>query len=117
MNMNMMAQLMTTGFESSSGVTKEFADFARKFKKTLSVELLNHGGKLLTFSRGHFYVSGFYESDGELAYFNVPDVRSTRQPRMLYRRVKDIKDSSGGSNHFVTIKQGMGETLINIPSQ
>ena len=64
-------------FESSSGLTEEFANFARDYKKFLS---RLEGFELVRFLRGHFYISAFLKNTatGKLAYISSSDVRYFR---------------------------------------
>jgi hypothetical protein len=52
------------GFESSSGLTPEFANFYKAFKKEFTSLLKNMGCSDVRMIRGHFYVSGFFTHEG-----------------------------------------------------
>ena len=62
-------------FESSSGLTPEFAAFSRQMRSYLKKHL--SGFDLVSYSRGHFYFSAFVRNKitGRLAYINSSDVR------------------------------------------
>lgn len=100
-------------FESSSGLTEEFANFARNYKKFLS-----HlkGLELAGFSRGHFYISAFLKNTatGKLVYISSSDVRYFRDKwynDVLIRTAEHDKDYTGGSNERATLDTLEGEAL------
>ena len=106
--MNQRAALIIGGFQSSSGLTPHFKAFARIFKKLIKNELAKMDCELLTFNRGHFYVSGFFQLGNQIYYFSVSDVRDNwGTPKMLYRTATSIKDYTGGSNQYVNIEDDM----------
>ena len=108
--MNQIAALIRGGFESSSGLTPQFKAFARLFKRLFTKELAKVECTLLTFNRGHFYVSGFFKKGEQIYYFSVSDVRDgywNREVKMLYRTATSTKDYTGGSNQYVNIKDNM----------
>ncbi len=90
-------------FESSSGLTQEFVNFVKDFKKAV-ISQLPEGYKLVSFSRGHFYVSGFIQnSAGKYVYFSIRDVRFFKNAwctNILIRTAKNDKDFTGGANCF-----------------
>lgn len=93
-------------FQSSSDLTEEFASFAKDFKKHIG-QSLPDGAKLVDFSRGHFYVSGFIEKPGKFVYFSVSDVRFFRDGwynDILVRTARHIKDYSGGQNNSTSLQ-------------
>lgn len=97
--------LLQAGFESSSGLTKEFAQFFRTFKSEFTKELQTIGATNIVFSRGHFYVSGFFTVSGQAYYFSISDVRGAefRMPQLMFRTAKHYKDYTGGQNRWVDI--------------
>lgn len=107
--------LLRGGFESSSGLTPEFANFYKVFKSEFTKELKSIGATDIKFSRGHFYVSGFFTLDGQAYYFSLNDVRGHfsdhNLPKLLYRTAKDYKDFTGGMNRYATIQPNMGENM------
>lgn len=103
-------QLLSSGFVSSSGVTNQFLNFFKVFKKELTVELNKIGATDIKFNRGHFYVSGFFTVNGQPYYFSLSDVRGLEyvsNPTLMYRTAKDYKDFSGGSNQWTDIGEDM----------
>jgi hypothetical protein len=102
------------GFESSTGLTPEFNEFYKTFKREFTKELKSQGATDIKFSRGHFFISGFCTIDGQIYYFSLPDVRSSnfRIPKLLYRTAESYKDFTGGMNRYAEIKTGMGEEMF-----
>lgn len=103
-------QLLSYGFESSSGTTPQFNSFFSVFKKELSVELKKIGATDIKFSKGHFEVSGFFTVGSQPYYFSLSDVRGleyVRTPTLMYRTAKDYKDFTGGSNQWTDIGSDM----------
>jgi hypothetical protein len=112
-------QMLQAGFESSSGLTPEFAQFYRTFKSEFTKELKSQGATDIVFNRGHFYVSGFCTINGQAWYFSLSDVRGMEyclnqscMGKLLYRTAKNYKDFTGGQNRYATIRQGMGEDMF-----
>ncbi len=96
-------------FQSSSGLTQEFADFFKDVRKHLKKELSDKY-ELVSLNRGHFYFSGFVKNwkTGKYAYFSTSDVRFFKDEwynNVLVRTAKGDKDFSGGSNNFTTLKK------------
>ena len=112
---------LLAGFESSSGKTPEFLSFVRTFKKEFLLELQSIGATNVQFSRGHFYVSGFFTLDNKMFYFNLGDVRGmdysmkfnpdSCMSMLMYREVQSYKDYTGGLNRYVRIGKGMAEDM------
>ena len=69
--MNKSIELIKKGFESSSETTPEFLEFYRTFKSEFRKELKSIGATNIVFSRGHFYVSGFFTLNGQGWYFSI----------------------------------------------
>ena len=92
-------------FKSSSGLTPEFAAFAKDFKKHIATHLPNNA-MLVNFSREHFYCSGFIKRGEKYCYFSISDVRhfGDWQTNILVRTAKGEKDYTGGSNCYATLE-------------
>lgn len=103
--------MLNNGFESSSGLTPEFAEFFRTFKKEFTDELKSIGATDIVFSRGHFYVSGFFTVRGQAWYFSMSDVRYFNDKRIMYRTAKNYKDYTGGQNRYRAIERGMAQEM------
>jgi hypothetical protein len=105
--------LLEQGFESSCGLTPEFAQFFRTFKSEFTRELQTIGATDIVFSRGHFYVSGFFTVSGQAYYFSISDVRGSeyRMPQLMYRTAKHYKDYTGGQNRWVDIAPLMADKM------
>ena len=106
-------QLLRQGFESSSGLTEEFKTFYQTFKREFKQELEGIGATNIVFSRGHFYISGFFTINKQVYYFNLGDVRGSeyRMPNLLYRTAEHYKDWTGGMNRYVDIEKGMADKM------
>lgn len=114
--------MLRKGFESSSTLTPEFAQFYRTFKSEFTKELKSQGATEIEFHRGHFYLSGFCRVNGQLWYFSLSDVRGmdyglAHNPdscmcKLLYRTAQHNKDWTGGQNRYATIREGMGEDMF-----
>lgn len=89
-------------FESSSGLTEEFALFAKQFKKAIAKQM--QGYEIVKFSRGHFYISSFFKNstNGKLVYISSDDVRGSNgwYNSLLIRTAQHDKDYTGGSNNL-----------------
>jgi hypothetical protein len=104
--MHKIASALKREFESSSGLTQQFADFYRLFKREFSKVLKKHFDiKEIRMSRGHFYISGFFQlTDGRIWYYSLGDVRwGSFRDQLLIRTAKSFEDYTGGSNNFVDI--------------
>jgi hypothetical protein len=121
--MKRIADLILLGlsyFNSGSVNSEEFNDFFEKFKTSFTNELKKVKATKLQFSKGHFYISGFFTVGEQVMYFSVSDVRSylttdwKGTPQMLIRRADNYKDYSGGSNNFVTIEPNMSKKIAQI---
>ncbi len=112
---------LLAGFESSSGKTPEFLQFYRTFKKEFTKELQFLSATNVQFSRGHFYVSGFFTLGTQAWYFSLSDVRGmdysmktnpgSCMSQLLYRTAKHYKDYTGGRNQYVRIGSGMSAEM------
>ena len=93
-------------FESSCYLTDSFKSFVSSFKRALNGDLKESDFELVSFNRGHFYLSGFLKdtSSGKFIYFSVSDVRPTADlKRVLFRTAKDEKDYTGGQNWYCSL--------------
>lgn len=107
-------KLLRQGFESSSTSTPQFNTFFSTFKKEFTAELKKVNATEIQFSKGHFYISGFFKVNEQMYYFSLSDVRGSefqREISMLYRTAKNNKDYTGGSNNWVNIETGMIYTM------
>ena len=102
--------MVRAGLESSSGETAEFRKFFTTFKKEFTKELESCGAHDIQFSKGHFYISGFYTIGTKPWYFSTLDLRDT-QLRLYFRKVDNYKDYTGGQNQWREVKEGMGATM------
>jgi len=116
-------ELIYKGFESSSSKTPEFKAFAKIFAKEFKSELTSVGCKDIKFNVGHFYITGFFTTlEGQAIYFSTPDVRdlgygietnpNNSMNQLMYRRVKDYKDYTGGVNRHARIEFCMIDRMV-----
>lgn len=92
-------------FESSTGLTEEFSQFVRDFKKHI-LSVLPSGSELVNWSRGHFEVSGFVKRGDKFVYFSISDVRfwqDSWNEDILIRTAEHEKDYTGGSNDSTSL--------------
>ena len=96
-------------FESSSGLTPDFAAFASGVKKALKKDCATAGLELAKFSRGHFEVAAFVRNPvtDKLAYISIGDMRGGYGgyplDQVLYRSAEHLKDYHGGHNNFTSL--------------
>jgi hypothetical protein len=106
-NMNNINQWKNRQFESSTTTTAQFASFARAYKKALT-EVLGHDFELISWKRGHFYVSAFFKNKTvkRFIYLSCSNVRFFPNEwyfNILIRTAKHEKDYTGGSNNFTSL--------------
>ena len=92
-------------FESSSGLTEEFAAFYQDFNRHVKKLLPGYSVKLL---RGHFCANGFITNvlTSKIVYISCPDVRFFKDGwfnRLLIRTAKHDKDYTGGANYMIKL--------------
>lgn len=104
-------RLLAGGFESSSYTTPEFATYASTFKREVKKRLTEIGAELLDFSRGHFYVSGFFKKGDQIYYFSQSDVRWSVDDKILVRTAKHVKDYTGGASNYSELGADLFERL------
>jgi len=113
--MKAVVNAMKVEFESSSSETPQFRAFYNLFKKEFTKELKSVGATDITFSKGHFFISGFFTIGSQAWYFSISDVRGCHyrfsDNKLLYRTATDYKDYRGGCNNYVTIEPGMAHKM------
>lgn len=102
-------------FGSGGNNSEQFEEFFKDFKKSFTYQLKRLGATEISFSKGHFYISGFYKVGDQYYYFSISDVRdgvrNFHNPKMLVRTAKSPEDYTGGGNNYVVIEDGMYKTL------
>jgi len=102
-------------FESSSK-TPEFIAFSKDFKKAVKKAIKPCGASLISYSIGHFYVSGFVKRGEKFVYFAINNVRGGNSlDSILVRTAKDGRDYAGGSNNFCRLEE-IGERINKLLS-
>ena len=102
-----MREWLDYDFESSSGLTEEFALFTKQFISALIKKMV--GYEIENFSRGHFCINGFVRNltTDKLVYFSTSDVRHFSNEwynNLLIRTAKHNKDWLGGCNCYTTFR-------------
>ena len=93
-------------FSSGGTAGEDFKIFARKFKSFVKKQL-PLTCSLVSFSSGHYFLSGFITKNSKYVYFSTSDVRyfpGKWASDILIRTAKDSKDYTGGCNNTTTIK-------------
>ncbi len=93
----------TVDFESWSYNSPAFELFARSLKAEIN-KICKIKGRSLTFSKWHFYCSGFV-SDPSIkthVYFSISDVRRWFQDDILIRTATSTKDFTWWTNNYTT---------------
>ena len=100
---------LTTGVEDCGCYTGEdFKKFCREFKSMINEQLKLVGGTNYKQNNGHYYISGFFTVGEQVYYINFSDVRyNNGSTTLLIRTAKDYKDFTGGTNHYIEIKDEM----------
>lgn len=94
-------------FESSSGITPEFAEFSKAVRKHLKAI---PGYALVKYSRGHFEFFAFLKNEvlGKLAFVSCSDVRffpDEWHNKLLIRTAEDESDYKGGVNCYTPLSE------------
>ena len=102
-------------FESSSITTEECKSFYKDFYKWLKEALSGYNCEVVSYTKGHFFVSGFIlnKQSNKLAYFSISDLRDYNWNRILYRTAEHIKDFTGGSNNYCYL-ENMAWNIVKI---
>ena len=109
---NEVNRRLEEGIENWGGVTSpDFKDFAKVFGKMIREQLKQIGGTDYKQNTGHYYISGFFTVGEQVYYISISDVRHFPDDKMLIRTAKDYKDFTGGTNNYLTIRDGMFEDL------
>ena len=116
--MRKVANLLSYGinhFGSSSANSEEFHEFFDLFKRSFNKELKSIGATEIEYSKGHFYLSGFFTVENQAYYFSLCDVRNSfdNPEKLLVRTATDYKDYTGGHNNYFKIEPGMTKIMAN----
>jgi hypothetical protein len=104
-------------------VSKEYNTFQNAFKHEMSKIAENIGATLVSFSKGHYDVSGFIERNGKYVYFEYDSSlcgdRATPKLKdsdaMYCRTAENAKDYRGGYNNFTSFEdcESVIDRLLN----
>lgn len=116
--MRKVSNLLSYGinhFGSGCYNSLEFNEFFELFKRSFNKELKCIGATDIEYSKGHFYLSGFFTVEGQAYYFSISDVRSSfgKPDSLLVRTAKDYKDYTGGANNYFKVEPGMSKIMAN----
>lgn len=99
-----------TGIRDDGSVTsKDFQSFSKKFRNVLKELAESIHAELVSYSTGHYFVSGFMKRNELFCYFSM-DVPRGENPInfdrdvILYRLAESEKDYTGKGNHFCKLK-------------
>jgi len=104
-------------FSSGTINSPEFNKFYRDFRKVFTKELIKLNATGVEFSKGHFYLTGFFKLDEQYYYFSLSDVRHgfgfnrAGNPEMLIRTAQHNRDYTGGVNNYVEINQDIANSI------
>ena len=105
-----------------TSVSKEFNSFQNAFKREMNNIAEEIGATLVSYSKGYYDMSGFFERNGHYAYFHYCNyccggrnvVNLTDNSVMCARTAKNAKDYRGGCNNdvsFDTLKETVDRLL------
>lgn len=96
-------------FGSGTRNSEQFNNFFDLFKRSFTRELKALQATEIEFSKGHFYLSGFFRILNQYYYFSISDVRNNWNctASMLIRTAEHNRDFTGGANNYVTVQPGM----------
>ncbi len=96
-------ELAKEKFESSSGLTEQFAHFSKVFAKGFRTYLQReYKATEIDINRNHFEMYGFFKVGDTLWYYSVGDLRWDKT--FLIRTAKNHEDFTGGTNNYVSMK-------------
>lgn len=99
----------------------EAKQFLRDFRSDFVASLKAKGLVLHSFNKCHYYAYAVVtnEAKDKFVFVSIDDVRYPLMgywnDRILVRRMKDEKDSIGGSNHFATMDE-LDEQIVRLMS-
>lgn len=109
--------------DAGSYVSKEYNTFQNAFKREMNKIAKNIGATLVSFSKGHYDVSGFIERNGKYVYFYYDSVlcgnRATPKLKeriaMYCRTAENAKDYRGGDNNLTSFEdcESVIDRLLN----
>lgn len=94
--------------DTGSYVSKDFSTFQNAFKRQMKTIAEDMGATLVSFNKGHYYMSGFIEKNGHYVYFCYSRIWNRSTPNLMdngsmyVRTAKDAKDFRGGMNHNIS---------------
>lgn len=103
---NILKELRTTEFMSSTVKTPQYKSFHRRFKNRFKKYLESLGCTEVEVGKpNHFDISGFFTApSGQIWYFSLSDLRWFKD-KLLIRTAKHYKDWTGGHNQYTPLKE------------
>jgi len=98
-------------FSSGPYTWDDFNSFARSFKTAMKHVCHELGAELVSFNKGHYYVSGFIQRWSKFIYFSSSDVRSGYEGWILWwgsvliRTAENSRDFKGGANNYTNLTE------------
>ncbi len=109
--MHKLQIIFSQELESSCFTTPEWNKVYRQATNYLK-KLIKPHASTIKFRKGHFYFSGFIQTNaGDWFYISIFDARN-KIDRILIRTAKNDKDFTGGGNHYITFDERFEERLI-----
>lgn len=121
--MNIIKKWTGKGIEDDGGVVSEqFKQFSRDFRSAIKTAAMHMGAELVSYTSGHYDMSGFLSKDGRYVYFHYSVPRgelplnlyeSSFMGGVLIRTASGPKDYTGGQNRYCSV-YGFEEAVRNI---
>ena len=94
-------------FPTGITIGKDFKIFAKLFKEEIEKQLKEINGKLLKFTCGYYFLSGFCKRNNKIVYFAISDPRFSKEwyYKILIRKARAVDDFIGEKNHYVSLKE------------
>ena len=91
-----------------------FDEFFRLFKRSFSKVLKPLRAGKIRYTKGFFYISGFYTIGSQAYYFSLSDVReNSREPMLLIRKADSYQDFTGEDNRYFLMRPNMWKQIAN----
>ena len=105
--------------DAGAYVSKDFSNFQNAFKREVKNICTSIGANLVSYSKGHYDMSGFIERNGKYVYFSYSNsccaggrtcANLTNIGPLYCRTAQHAKDYTGGANHHVPFTE-MEQTI------
>lgn len=102
-------------------VSVGFKKFASYIREQLNASAKMRGFSLAEFKIGHYDMSGFFQKGNQFVYFDYSPVAyrdkqidfysENGMTGILYRKANNLKDFTGGENHFSSFVNGFMDAV------